>query len=62
MKTILNFINMIVNGVQQFFRFFIDLPDTISQFLGGYIPSEIIGTLLVIFVIVVAIRVLELLP
>ena len=62
MQTILNFINMIVNGVQQFFQFFIDLSDTISQFLGGYIPSEIISTLLIIFVIVVAIRVLELLP
>lgn len=62
MQTILNFINMAISGVQQFFQFFIDLPDTISQMLGGYIPSEIISTLLIVLVIIIAVRVLELIP
>lgn len=62
MQTILNFINMLVSGVQQFLEFFIDLPDIISQFLGGILPPELIATLLIVLGIVILVRVLELLP
>ena len=44
----MNFINMLVSGVEQFLNFFTQLPDTISSFLGDYIPPEIVTTLLII--------------
>lgn len=62
MQTILNFINMLISGVQQFLEFFIDLPDIISQFVGGILPPELIATLLIILGIVILVRVLELIP
>lgn len=62
MQTILNFINMLVSGVQQFLEFFIDLPDIISQFIGGILPPELIATLLIVLGIVILVRVLELIP
>lgn len=62
MQTILNFINMLVSGVQQFLEFFIDLPDIISQFVGGILPPELIATLLIVLGIVILVRVLELIP
>lgn len=62
MQTIINFINMLVSGVQQFLEFFIDLPDIISQFIGGILPPELIATLLIVLGIVILVRVLELIP
>lgn len=62
MQTIINFINMLVSGVQQFLEFFIDLPDIISQFVGGILPPELIATLLIVLGIVILVRVLELIP
>lgn len=62
MNAIMNFINMLVSGVEQFLNFFTQLPNTISSFLGDYIPPEIVTTLLIVLVIVILVRVLELIP
>jgi hypothetical protein len=61
METISKLFNSLLSGIQQFISFFVDLPNMLSQFLGGILPAELISILLIALGITILIRIVELL-
>ena len=61
METISKLFNSLLSGIQQFISFFVDLPNMLSQFLGGILPVELISILLIALGITILIRIVELL-
>lgn len=61
MQVIIEFIQLLISGVQQMFSFISELPGILSQCVNAF-PPYLATILLVCFGLIVAIRVLELLP
>lgn len=61
METISKLFNSLLSGIQQFINFFVELPNMLSQFLGGILPAELISILLIALGITILIRIVELL-
>lgn len=61
MQVIIEFINLLISGVQQVFSFILTLPQILSTCVTAF-PPVLATYLLVAFGVIIAIRVLELLP
>lgn len=61
MQVIIEFLQLLMSGVQQMFAFLTTLPGMLSQCVNAF-PPALATYLLACFGIILAIRVLELLP
>lgn len=61
MQVIVEFLSLLMGGVQQVFQFLLTLPQILSTCLVAF-PPVLSSYLLVCVVVIIVIRVLELLP
>lgn len=61
MQVIIEFFQLLMSGVQSVFSFLLEMPSLLSQ-CGNAFPPVLFTYLLAAFGVIIAIRVLELLP